>query len=606
MNKFSNISNRIKVTMAQIRTVSGDLEGNTQRILSAISKAKEDGSDMVILPELAITGYNCGMLFNQKHFIDYSISFLKDVIAKEVPKNLVVVLGFVDCIGKRFDGLPEIQNSAAVIQDGKIVGTYAKILLANGGHHDDRHYFAPGGLPKPITVFLKGEEISLGVVICEDVWNFDHRRNIPKEIVHNGAEVLVVLNQSYFYYGKQKVREEMYTNHAKNNNVYVISCSNVGVGDITKNIMIYDGGSLIVNPEGELIFRGKRFAEEITTIPLSAQAIENTKHPEKFEEIFDAIVYAQRELFQVLGFKKAQVHVSGGLDSSVTLPLIVEAMGAENVIAISNPSMFNSNITKSNAQKLCDALGVKLYWEPMEDIQKAFVDAHTNAFGQNSLQPLNISTFDAVGRTVVGIAASQHFKSGLVSTSNHTEIVLNWFSWHDISTAAVYAPLADLTKVEVFQMAKYINFERYGIEIVPTNLFDGTTEPGPELADAQHACWNYFVVSGICAMLIRQLKDITEIVEAYKTKTLPEDFFPLDQSGKSIYDLVPTAEEFEKQVKMCFERQKMSVYKAAQASPMLMVSPISRGFSTRETIINRYAGVYNIPNKSTVIMQPTS
>ena len=587
----------LKVALAQIKTVSGDLAGNTQRILEGIDKAVNSGVDMVVFPELAVTGYNCGILFNQMHFVENNIKFLEKVIVPMVPKNLVVVIGFVDLIGKRFDGTPEIQNSAAVIRDGRIVGKYAKILLANGGHHDDRHYFAPGGLPTPITVNIRGKEVKLGVVICEDVWNSDHRRNIPKEIVHNGAEILIVLNQSFFYYGKQEIREDMYLRHSMENNVPVVVVNNVGVGDIVKNFMLYDGGSMVVTPEGENIYSAKRFEEDFKIVDLENEELNKESeyyYPTKYQEIFDAIVFAQREIFKDLGFKKAQVHVSGGLDSSVTLPLIVEAMGAENVIAISNPSKYNSDLTKGNAQKLCDALGVKLYWEPMQDIQEAFKKAHTEAFGESSVSNLNISTFDAVGRTVAGIAASQHFGAGLVSTSNHTEIVLNWFSWHDISTAAVYAPLADMTKVEIFALAEYIN-QRYGKEIVPKNLYDGTTEPGPELADAAHAKWNYFVESGICAMLIRKRNDIHEIIEAYKNKKLSEDFFPLDPQGRSIYDLVPTIEEFAYWVQMSFERQKASVYKAAQAAPPLIISPLSRGFSNREPIINKYIGTYEFP-----------
>lgn len=581
----------LNIAMAQIRTCTGDLQGNTDRIVEAINKAISNKADIVVFPELAISGYNCGMLFNEQHFIDYQLDFLNKVIIPIVPKDLVVVLGFVDFIGKRFDGNPEIQNSAAVIQDGHMVGKYAKILLANGGHHDDRHYFAPGGIPSPIPVTIKGEVINLGINICEDVWNMDHRRNIPSETVQNGADILIVLNQSYFYYGKQDKRISMYSHHASQNNVCVVAVNNVGVGDITKNMMLYDGGSLIVHPEHGILHQSERFAEDFSIVNLNTEVRKNKrKETTKYEEIFDAIIYAQREIFKNLGFEKAIVAVSGGLDSSVVLPLMVEAMGKENVIALSMPSQFNGNVTKTNAQQLCDALGVELHWWPIQDIQ----DAYRTTFGGTFLQKpsnLNISTFDAVGRTVAAIAASQHFKAGLVSTSNHTEIVLNWFSWHDVSTAAVYGPLADLTKVEIFELARYIN-QRYERIIIPENLYNGQTIPGPELADAEHAKWDYFVVSGICAMLIRERKDVQQIIDSYVKHNLSNDFFPLNYDGRDIYDLVPTVEEFEKWVWMSFERQKASVYKNAQSCPSLMMSPYSRGFSNREPIFNHYKGEY--------------
>ncbi len=602
MSNFNQIANNVKICMGQIKTVSGDLKGNVSRILKAINTAIINKADILVLPELAITGYNCGMLFNQQSFIDYNLKFLHKVIAPIVPENLVVVVGFVDCIGKNFNGTPKIQNSLAVIQDGYVVGKYAKILLADGGHHEDSHYFTPGEHATVTKVKIQNQEINLGTVICEDFWSGDHERNIVKESVQNGAEVIVAINQSFFYYQKQTLRRHLVTKHAVENDVFFISCNNVGVGDICKNFMVYDGGSLISDYRGNIIYESKNFSEQNDIICLSHQFGRlKLYYDDKFEDIFNALVYAQKEIFKDLGFTKAIVAVSGGLDSSVTLPIVVEAMGAENVYAISMPSKYNSDLTKSNAQQLCDALGVKLYWMPLPGVQQSFIDAFKETFGQDPAL-LNISTFDAVGRTVAGIASSQHLKAGLVSTSNHTEIVLNWFSWHDISTAAVYAPLADMTKVEIFQMADFIN-KKFGKEIIPTNLFDGTTEPGPELADAAHASWNYFVVSGICSMLIRQRMDIRQIVESYRKMELSSDFFPRDPNGKTIYDLVPTVEEFEKWVKLCFTRQKQSVYKAAQSAPPLIISPLSRGFSNRETIINHYAGEYTIEQVLTQVIE---
>lgn len=604
-NKFNEIASDVKVCLGQIKIVSGDLLGNTKKITNAIEKAIESEVDILVFPELAITGYNCGMLFLQQHFIDYNLRFLHKVIAPKVPKTLVVVVGFVDCIGKKFDGTPNIQNSLAVIQDGYVVGKYAKILLANGGHHDDSHYFTPGTNANVTRVKIKGKEISLGTVICEDAWQQDHDRNIVRESVQNGAEVVVAINQSYFYYNKQYVRRNMCMKHSQSNGIYFINVNNVGVGDSTKNFILYDGGSIITDPIGQIVAEANHFEEELKITPLKfsyerkqeSPKIRISEHPifhpggySKYEEIFKALVFAQREIFKDLNFSKAIVAVSGGLDSSVCLPIVVQAMGAENVYAISMPSKYNSDLTKSNAQKLCDNLGVKLFWLPIKEVQESYINSFTKTF-ETEPSLINISTFDAVGRTVAGIAASQHLKAGLVSTSNHTELVLNWFSWHDISTAAVYAPLGDISKVEVFKLAEYIN-KKFDKEIIPKNLFDGTTEPGPELADAAHAKWNYFVVSGICSTLIRERKDVSEIVSAYENKTLSKDFFPPDQFGNTIYDLVKSTEEFYGWAEMCFERQKQSVYKNSCSASPLIISPFSRGFSNRETIINHYKGHY--------------
>ena len=591
LNSFDIIKDQLKVSIGQIKTVSGDLKGNTDRILNAIDKAIAEESDLLVLPELAITGYNCGMLFKQQQFIDYNLRFLYKTIAPRVPKNMVVVVGFVDCIGTHFDGTPNIQNSLAVIQDGYVVGKYAKILLANGGHHDDNHYFTPGQHATVTRVKLRGEYINLGTVICEDTWNMDHDRNIVRESVQNGADLIVTINQSYFAYHKQLIRQNMYLQHAQKNNIYIISCNNVGIGDISKNFMIYDGGSMIVSSQGQIIKQAKQFEEDFITSNLTHN-FERAEILYKQEEIYRALVYAQKEIFKDLGISKAQIHMSGGIDSSVVLPIVVEAMGAENVIAISNPSQYNGNVTTNNAQYICDKLGVKLYWNEIGTIESALEKSHIEAFGSDSIKPLVLSTFDAVGRTVQGLAAAHTFGSAIVATGNHTEIVLGWANFHDIGSVGVMSLIGDLTKVEIFQLAKYINENIFKDEIIPKNLYDGSTAPAAELADANQDPWDYYVVSGICALLIRKMMSIEEIVDLYKRRALSDDYFPKNPFGHNVYNLV-NYEEFEKNVMICFKRCKANVFKSAQAAPVVIISPISRGFSTREVIINKYQGIYN-------------
>lgn len=605
-NPFNEIAPEVKVCLGQIKIVSGDLLGNTKKITNAIDKAIEDGVDILVFPELAIPGYNCGMLFLQQHFIDYNLRFLHKVIAPKVPKNLVVVVGFVDCIGKKFDGTPNIQNSLAVIQDGYVVGKYAKILLANGGHHDDSHYFTPGTNANVTRVKIKGKEIGLGTVICEDAWQQDHDRNIVRESVQNGADVVVAINQSYFYYGKQFIRRNMCLKHSQSNGIYFINVNSIGVGDIGKNFMIYDGGSIITDPKGQIIAEANHFEEELKITPLKfsyerkqeGPKIRINEHPifhpggySKYEEIFKALVFAQREIFKDLGLKKAQLHISGGIDSSVVLPILVEAMGVDNIIAISNPSEYNGDVTKGNAQYICDKLGVKLYWNEIGSVEKALELSHKKAFGKDSVKPIVLSTFDAVGRTVQGLAASHTFGTGIVATGNHTEIVLGWANFHDIASIGVMSIIGDLTKVEIFELAEYIN-KKYSDEIIPKNLYDGSTAPAAELADAKEDPFNYYVVSGICALLIRHMSDVVDVVGMYKNKTLPHDYFPFSPNGQSIYQIV-NKDEFERQVRMCFERCRTSVFKTAQSAPIVLVSQVSRGFSSRETLINKYKGYYD-------------
>lgn len=598
----------VKVAIAQIRTVTGDLEGNTERIVAGIKRAIEEKSDVVLFPELSISGYCCGSLFDHPHFIDYNIKFLEKNIVPIVPKELVAIVGFVDKYGTRRDGTPDIYNSVAVIQEGKIVDTYNKNLLANFSHHEDLKYFTPGLHSKVIEVDVKGKQVKVGIPICEDAWYKDHYRDIVKEMVTNGAELILCSNQSYFYYGKQEVRKQLFANHAKTKGVPVVAVNSVGVGDIVKNIIIFDGGSVAFDKYGFLMAECPRFEECFMVVDVDVAqericeysgAFLGRPYQSKEEEIFEALKFEQKELFKLIGLEKAQVHMSGGIDSSVVLPIVVEAMGKDNVIAISNPTHNNGEVTKENAHSICDALGVKLYWNSMEEPANAFVDSHTMAFGTPSNAA--IGSIQAVGRTVQGLAASHHFKTGIVATGNHTEIVLGWSSFHDIGSIGCHSIIGDLTKVEIFKMAEYIN-NKYDKEVIPKNLYDGTTKPAAELEDANLDPFDYYCVSGICAEIIRDRKEIVDLIKEYKNKSLSLDYFPNYPNGLSIYENVDE-ETFIKTVQMVFEKSKVSVFKSAQSAPIVIIAPTSRGFSNRETIINKYAGSYEFVENKMIALE---
>ncbi len=600
---------KVKVSLAQIRNVTGDLKGNTERIADCIQKAIDDKSDIVLFPETAITGYCCGALFNQKHFIDFNVKFLEKNIVPLVPENLVAIVGFVDKYGVTKDGYPEIRNSVAVIQNKKIVGTYDKMLLANGSHHEDRKYFTPGTHVKVFDVNIRGEKLTIGTPICEDVWENDHMEDIIKSMKYAGAKMILCANQSYFYYGKHQIREELFSTHAYENQIPVVAVNAVGIGDIVKNVMIYDGGSMAYDQYGNKLIQARHFQEDFVSVGFDLDFDESKKYPShphqfqirhtanKCEDIFNALVYEQKELFSLLGLKKAQVHMSGGIDSSIVLPIVVNAMGAENVIAISNPTHDNGDVTKSNAQFTCDVLGVKLYWNSFENTYTALQDGFKEAF---NVEPSNgsKSCMQAVGRTVQGLSASHLFGSGIVATGNHTEIVLGWANFHDIGSIGVHSIIGDMTKMEIFEMARYIN-EKFHKEIIPINLYDGSTKPAAELADAKDDPFDYYLVSGICAEIIRDRKDLIDLITEYKEQKLNSEYFPPYPDGRSVYEVV-NEEQFINAVDMCFERSRMSVFKSAQGAPVVIISPRSRGFSNRETIINKYSGAYEFSDNKMI------
>lgn len=601
------MAKKISVAISQINTETGNLEENSNKVVSSIHRAINEGSDILLLPELAITGYCCGALFNQVHFVEYNKKFLTDVIVPEVPSNLVVVIGFVDVRGVDKVGFPILYNSVAIIQDRKIIGIYDKILLANGNHHEDRKYFNPGKEVKVFEVDVRGEKIIIGTPICEDCWDTDNDRDIAQEMVFAGAEILLCANQSYFYWGKEKRRIELFKKQGFSKKVPFLTSNSSGIGDITKDLIVFDGGSMIVDKHGDLIKQAKQFDEDFITAEvelwddetdiqgkyISSETSYNDK--EKYEEILNALIFLQRTYFKLMGDDfKAQIHVSGGIDSALVLAISVIALGSEKVIAISNPTRDNHSVTRANAKQICEALGVHLYWNSMEEPYNAFVESFEKAFGQEP----NLSEracMQAVGRTVAGLSATHHFKSLILGTGNHSEIVCGWSSFHDVSSVGAYQPIGDLTKVEVIFMSKFLN-EKYGREIIPYELFNMPALA--ELADTVDRenpadPFDYYIISGVCAELIRERKDILDLIDEFKNKKLNPEYFPLYPNGKSIYENV-SEELFIENVHMCFSKAKQSVYKCAQSAPIVILAGRGRGFSNRETLINKYTGFYDI------------
>lgn len=594
---------KLKVAIGQTSPVTGDLEGNTQQIIDNIRKAKEGGVDIIVFPETAITGYCCGALFNQEHFIHYNQDFLNIKIAPEVPKNMVAIIGFVVQGGIHPNGKPNIYNAAATIQNGRVKNIYKKVYLANDDHHEDRKYFTVGNPEHMVVeVRIKGEKVRIATPICEDIWSEEHEECLVEKAVDTyGADIICVPNYSYFYYGKQVKRESLLKSHSLKNRIPIVYANCAAVGDIVKNVMVYDGGSVAYDIQGKKIAQAKFFETDYIEFEVDLKEPAPLgyciRHEpligirDKFEQIFDALKFAQKEFFKVCGLNKAQIHLSGGIDSAVVAVIVVEAMGKENVVFITNPTSDNSDETISVAQHIADKLGVPLYYNSAGEITELVVKKAEKSFDKTA-SPLAKACSQAVGRTVQGLVASHMFGTGIIACGNHTEIVEGWANFHDIGSIGVHSLIGDLTKVEVFQIAEWIN-KHFDDEIIPAKLYDGRMKPQAELADFKFDPFDYYVRSGICAEMIRKGKDPESIIHDFIHQQLTEDFFPLDWDNKSVYEKL-TVEEFEKEVLAAFKNSKRSVYKAAQSAPQVIISPTSRGFSNRETIINHYQGKYEL------------
>jgi NAD+ synthetase len=563
----------------QINTITGDINRNFEKIRACILRDKGDGANLSIFPETAITGYMCGSLWDREDFIkdQYSkINELQEYI-QEINYTGTVIIGYIDYLGMHANGFPKLKNAAAII-DCDQIRTYHKQLLASADHHEDKKYFDPGHESKVFKCRIGNENVNIGILICEDAWIYDHSRNIPEEMVKKGAELLVHINQSYFYYGKQAKRMKLWKTISKGLKIPFISVNAVGVGDILKNVVIFDGHSSIFDEKGECMFIAPSFKEYSGLVDMHKTTY---SPPSKYKEITDALIFEQKEFFKLSRTPKAQVHLSGGIDSAVVAALVIKSMGKENCIFITNPSSLNTKSLKY-VKQLANNLEVTYYTNPIQKIYEKIVKESDKAFGQE-LSLIGKAAIQATLRTVQGLGATHIFDSGIVATANHTEIVLGWCAFHDIGSIGVHALIGDLTKVEIYELADYINKYIYQKEVIPVDLFNGKFAPAAELPDAMEDPIDYWVQSGICAMLIRDRKNKVQILkELYEEEPNPDYFPKIDEVRK--YD----KKGLEGQIDFAVKCMKRSVFKAGQHAPTVIISPRSRGFSNRETLINYY------------------
>jgi NAD+ synthetase len=548
------------IAMCQMMPEVGNIKGNTEKVKNLILKHKD--CDFIVFPELAISGYNCGDLFEKKMFIEeceYAIVQIIDYLYEQKIFNPVIIIG---CPHKKKN---DLYNSAYIINNGNIASIYNKQLLANDYHHEDRKYFKPGNAS---TVYYLGG-IKFGILICEDGWK-TYGRDIANEYYEDGAEIIFSINYSYFTYNKIEARTEIF----KHDHLPMVYVNAVGVGDISKNFITYDGHSFIYNPYGvinkyEHMPMFKEISDEVIyntqSRNLSSHFPTSIGH-DKYWLIFKAISFSIKNIFREIGLNKTQVHISGGVDSAVVAVLAVHALGSENCVFITQPSKNNGSETLENAEYIAKKLGVPLQYEPISEYVALYKKENPD------FNNAEIACFEATVRKSLGFAKANRNKTGILACGNHTENVLGWFTYGDIGSMGVLQPIGDLTKTEIFELCEFINCNKND-EIIPTKLFDGSMKPAAELEDSKEDPFDYYLMSFICERIIRYGEVPSEIMSIIK---MNGNFSKYPESV--LYDNVILA----------WHKSKLSVYKRAQSAPVLILSNRSIGFSSRETIIDHY------------------
>ena len=479
----------IRITGAQCSFSVGAIQENKETILNCFEKAESVESDIVIFPELAITGYPPEDLLLRESFIGKNFAVLEEIAA--FSSHTSGVIGFVD----RKNDSPNqdnnkrtIANAAAIVQNGDVRGIYHKSFLPNYSVFDEARYFSKG--TEPHTLFWY-DDIAIGINICEDIWIED---GPAEEQVKQGASLIININASPYDIHKSKTRKDIVMKKALKLNVPIIYLNMVGGQDE----LVFDGGSFVVNDLGEIIYQASSFKEEVFHLDIDLKTnkqndksslkirpktielkdIESKPSLSKNESIYSALKLGLQDYVRKNKFTKVLIGISGGIDSALTAAICVDALGAENVIGVAMPSKYNSKDSLDDAIKLSDNLGINLKTIEIEKLVDDFRETLTNSLNEELGQITDENIQSRVrGNILMGL--SNQTGAMVVSTGNKSEMAVGYSTLYG-DLAGGFALIKDLYKTKVYELSNYINSIS---DAIPQNII--TKEPSAELRPNQ-------------------------------------------------------------------------------------------------------------------------
>ncbi len=577
----------MRIALAQLNPTSGDIPGNAAKILAAISEAIGAGADVVVTPEMALPGYCIGDLVEDTGFLAANERAMLGIA--DAARGITAVVGFIDfnLAERNESGAIRRYNAAAVVRDGQVLQRAHKSLLPSYRYFDDKRYFVPGDVREPVAVPTRNGARKLGVSICEDLWDDYYHVKPLTELAAKGADVLLNINASPFYPGKRRARHDLIVRHLSDLRKPFVYINTTGAADNGKNIIPFDGESLIYDQDARLIAVGPQFREALILADLDSTA----RAPEvplpaidRDRELYDALVMALRDYMQKTGFERAVVAVSGGIDSALALAIAVDALGPDRVAAYNMPSRYNTDTTRSIAERLSRTLGVSYGVIPIQEI-----DEHVRSVFEQHAHPIACGftkeNLHARIRGLLMMAESNDTGALLISCGNETEIALGYATLYGDMCGGV-SLIGDLGKLDVYRLARYVN-ARHGEEKIPEETFH--IKPSAELAAGQYDPFDYWVVAPVVGELVERRTSPAELVRLFERRTLDPECFVPDADGKTVYDKHTTA-TFSEVVYDCFRRLRRSVYKRLQGPPIVAVTERAFGFDLRETIINGWEG----------------
>lgn len=561
----------LRIALAQVNMTLGDFEENSQKIIHFIHRGISDGVNIISFPELAISGYPPEDLLFNGDFLKANKKYLNKIIHHV--KDIVAIVGFVDHNEYTY-------NAAAIIADRELIDIYHKVLLPNYGIFDEKRYFS-AGIKYPV---YKYGEFVFGVTICEDIWN--REGPLPKQCSKGKAELIFNISASPYHTEKGEFRTKLFSKRARENNTYIAYNNLVGGQDE----LVFDGHSLLLDKTGKLLAAGKQFEEDYILFDLDIESkidqdaagendyfdtvlIKNktekrrrTLIPKRqnflldpLEEIFKALVLGTGDYVRKSEFKKVAIGLSGGIDSSLTAAIAVEAIGKQKVIGVTMPSPFTSNSSINDADALARNLGIEILNLPIEKLMLTYRELLAETF-KSCKEDITEENIQARIRGNLLMALSNKFGWLVLTTGNKSEISMGYCTLYG-DTAGGFSVIKDVPKTMVYRLSNYYN-KLKGKDIIPANVLQKA--PSAELRHNQtdqDSLPPYSVLDTILHAYVEEDQTLDKIVSKKVDKDLA-------------LRVMKTVDKNE--------------YKRRQGPPGIKITPRAFGKDRRMPIVNKF------------------
>jgi NAD+ synthase (glutamine-hydrolysing) len=548
----------MKIALAQTNTTVGDLCGNTKKILAFARRAAEAEARIAVFPELTITGYPPRDLLEKESFLDRTEQHLERLAAESANLDLTIVCGTVTRTGSA-SGNP-IYNSAAVIQSGRVAFRQNKMLLPSYDVFDEKRYFEPAAKQAPLD--LNGMPTAL--TVCEDAWNdkqyWERRlysRDPVEELAQDGARILISINASPYHMGKREQRHEIFRATARHFKIPIVYVNQVGGNDQ----LVFDGSSFAMNADGELIAAAASFEEDLVMVDTNALAGDHhDNYPDECEAVYQALVLGTRDYIRKCGFERVIIGLSGGIDSSLTAAIAVDAVGKGNVIGIGMPGPYSSEHSVTDARDMARNLGIRFELISIRDQYEAYLGALQPVF-KGAKMDVTEENLQSRLRGVTLMALSNKWGALVMTTGNKSELAVGYCTLYGDMCGGL-AVISDVPKTLVYALSRVAN-KRHA-NAIPENVF--VKPPSAELRPDQ--------------------KDTDSLPEYEVLDQILRGYVENNESPQQIADSLHLPVTLVRDIVNKVDRNE---YKRQQAAPGLKVTTKAFGIGRRFPIAQRFS-----------------